>query len=170
MVPVIAGCGTHHSAATSTTQAGSTSTTVGTTTTAGSPTTSRGATTTTASPHGSSTTAVATTVAPVTVTLTESDDTHAVSVRRGDVVVVVLHSTYWSFTTPTSAVVAPDGAPVVAPMLQGCVPGGGCGTVTARYRATAAGQATLSAHRDSCGEALRCTGRQGDWQVQLTVS
>jgi hypothetical protein len=104
------------------------------------------------------------------VTLSDTDDGRSVAVRTGDVVVVVLHSTYWRFTTPASATVAADGEPTVAPTMQGCVPGGGCGTVTARYRATSRGTAALRAHRDSCGEALACTGGQGDWQVQLTVS
>jgi hypothetical protein len=83
---------------------------------------------------------------------------------------VVLHSTYWSFTSPPSTVVAAEGPASVAPDLGGCVPGGGCGTVTIRYRALAPGSASVSAHRDSCGEARACGPGQGDWQVVVGVA
>jgi hypothetical protein len=111
-----------------------------------------------------------TTRAPASTTITEADGGKAVTLRRGDGLTVVLHSTYWSFTSPPSTVVTADGPASVAPDLTGCVPGGGCGTVTISYRAAAAGSATLSAHRDTCGEARACTGGQGDWQVSVTVT
>jgi len=54
--------------------------------------------------------------------------------------------------------------------MQGCVPGGGCGTVTARYSAISGGTAQVAAHRDSCGEAMRCQGTNGDWRITVVVS
>jgi predicted secreted protein len=111
-----------------------------------------------------------TTTASGTTTLTEADNGHDITVRPGDALVVVLHSTYWSFATADETIVASDGPTTVTPDLQGCVPGGGCGTVTGHFHAVATGHATLSAHRDSCGEALACTPEQGNWNITVDVS
>ena len=176
---LVAGCGTSHakSATSAAIGAGVTTTTPSTTTLAPAttlaPTTTPAPTTSTtvARPAQSVPPATTTTTAPPAATLTysEADNGRSVTVHRGDHLVVVLHSTYWSFD-PISGAVTADGSPTVAPQLQGCVPGGGCGTVTARFTAVAAGTATIHAHRDSCGEAMRCTGTQGDWRLNVTVS
>jgi hypothetical protein len=50
------------------------------------------------------------------------------------------------------AVLTPLGTPVVTAVLNGCVPGQGCGTVTLRFRAVAP-EAVVLAERTSCGEA-----------------
>jgi hypothetical protein len=42
--------------------------------------------------------------------------------------------------------------------------------VTVTYQAVGGGQATISAARTSCGEALRCTGNQGSYSVLVVVS
>jgi hypothetical protein len=69
---------------------------------------------------------------------------------------------------PTT-VLQPLGAPQTS--ASPCaVMGGGCGTVTQSYNAGHVGQTTLHAHRDSCGEALRCTAQRGDWSVTVRVS
>jgi len=108
---------------------------------------------------------------PPVVALTDTDNGKSIVVPRGDSISVVLHSTYWSMQPPSNAMVlAQQGAPVVAPQLQGCVPGQGCGTVTTDYLANSAGQAQLWAHRQTCGEALRCMPDQQDWRVTVTVS
>ena len=105
------------------------------------------------------------------VSLSEPDNGRTVTVARGEPITVVLHSTYWTFNPPSNAaVVQPAGSPTVAPKLQGCVPGGGCGTVTARYTPVAAGRSQLSAHRDSCGEARQCGPGEGDWKVNVVVT
>ncbi len=49
-------------------------------------------------------------------------------------------------------------------------PGSGCGTVTATYTAGHTGTTELTAHRDTCGEALRCVGPQADWKITGRVS
>jgi hypothetical protein len=106
--------------------------------------------------------------APSTKTLDESANGSTVAVHLGDTVVVVLHSTYWAFTTPATTLQelgSPQSSPSHCP-----VPGSGCGVVTAQYNASHVGQTTLHAHRDSCGEALRCTGSDGDWTVTVRVS
>jgi len=102
--------------------------------------------------------------------LSEADDGRTVTAQVGDTITVVLHHTTWVLAPgPASAVLAADGATVVAPQLQGCVPGQGCGTITARYQVTGTGQAHLTAHRDSCGEARTCAPGEGDWAVEVTV-
>ena len=63
----------------------------------------------------------------------------------------------------------PQGDPAYAP-APGCVPGGGCGTVTATYGAVHAGRVTVTANRTSCGEALRCSPEQGSFTVAVVVS
>ena len=90
-----------------------------------------------------------------------------VDVSRGRNVVVVLHSTYWTLA-PVAGSLRLAGAPVVAPG-HCTAPGSGCGTVTATYVATSPGTSQLHAHRDSCGEALRCTGNAGNWTVTVEV-
>src|SRR5258708_40049 len=108
-----------------TTVASTTTVAPSTTTTAARSTTTQRATTT--APHAS---------APSHVDLTDSDDGHTVSVARGGSVTVVLHSTYWQIKAPSNpSVLQEQGSPVVAPTMQGCVPGGGCGTVTAQFKA-----------------------------------
>ena len=106
---------------------------------------------------------------PTVITISEADNGRTVSAHTGDGVIAVLHSTYWSFDPPSRDGITPDGPATVTPDLRGCVPGSGCGTATARYRIVATGQTTLSAHRNSCGEALACTGGQGDWTVIIDV-
>jgi hypothetical protein len=106
--------------------------------------------------------------APTTRQLDEHANGTTVTVHLGDTVVVVLHSTYWTFDVART-VLQPLGEPQPSPTTC-AVPGGGCGTVTARYNASHVGTATLSAHRDSCGEAVRCTGGTGDWTVTVRVT
>jgi hypothetical protein len=68
------------------------------------------------------------------------------------------------------AVVALVSGPTTSAAAMGtCVPGGGCGTVTAAFRALAPGRATITASRTTCGEAMRCTGTDGAWEVTVVV-
>lgn len=105
-------------------------------------------------------------------TVSEPDNGTAVTLRTGGTLRAVLHSTYWQFDPPSdSTVLASEGSASYSPDPPGtCVPGGGCGTVTATFRALRPGRAVVSAHRASCGEALRCTGNQGTWMVTVVVS
>ena len=107
------------------------------------------------------------------VLLAERDNGRRVAVGVGERVRVVLRSTYWQFADPSDPTVAQAlGASVVvlaSPPGARCVPGGGCGTATAVYRVVGAGSAVVSAHRTSCGEALRCGPGQSDWQVTLVA-
>jgi hypothetical protein len=60
------------------------------------------------------------------------------------------------------------GRPKVTPR-PGCVPGAGCGTAVAVYRAMGAGHATVKATRSSCGEAMGCTGSKGRFALRVVV-
>jgi hypothetical protein len=82
----------------------------------------------------------------------------------------VLSSTYWTFHgSSDTAVLHPVGAPEVRPQPTGCVPGGGCGTATATYRAGAAGRAQVIATRTSCGEAMGCTAASSRFVLYVIV-
>jgi hypothetical protein len=96
-------------------------------------------------------------------------DGGTVALHIGQRLRVVLHSTYWEF----NAVSAPTvlhlvETPQVAPK-GGCVPGAGCGTVTALYVARTAGTALVKAARTSCGEAMGCTGDAGSYTLTVVV-
>jgi hypothetical protein len=110
----------------------------------------------------------ATRVLPV-VQVGDKRDGGTVALQPGQRLRVVLHSTYWEFKRVAEPTVLHlVSAPVVAPKA-GCVPGQGCGTVTALYIARAAGIATVKAERTSCGEAMGCTGDAGSWTVTVHV-
>lgn len=107
-----------------------------------------------------------------TVTATDADNGHTLSLAVGDHLTVQLASTYWRFADlGGSTVLSNVAAPTVtaSPPGVGCVPGGGCGTVTATYLATAAGTATVAADRTTCGEARGCTGTEGTYRLHILV-
>ncbi len=108
------------------------------------------------------------------VALNEASNGKVVTVHATDHLTLTLHSTYWTIAPlPKQKVITQVGPTVTAPRLpasaNGCVPGQGCGTVTAHFLATGVGQIRLSASRTSCGEALRCTPRQSHWTVVIRV-
>ncbi|HLJ07394.1 MAG TPA: hypothetical protein VKX24_02585 [Acidimicrobiia bacterium] len=107
-----------------------------------------------------------------TVQVDESNNGQAVTLRPGDHLTVVLHSTYWQFDAPSDpGVVSADGDPVYAAGGPKCgPPGSGCGTVTVHYTAGHDGRAVVSASRTSCGEAMRCTPAQSRWSVKVNVA
>ena len=129
-------------------------------------TASPSATTPSAAPTGTPT------GAPSSRTVGDADDRGTVTLRTGGSLSVVLHSTYWQYDPPSDpSVLRPAGDPTSAPDRPGtCVPGGGCGTVTATYHALRPGRAVVTAHRSSCGEALGCTGDAGRFSVTVVVS
>lgn len=103
------------------------------------------------------------------VTVMDTDNGRMVTLRRGQVLTVVLNSTYWQFGGSSDpAVLSPRGPTRVSPE-PGCVPGGGCGTATQSFLAVSIGVATVSASRTSCGEAEGCLPSTGTWQVGVRV-
>ncbi|MBD0743763.1 hypothetical protein BG418_19520 [Streptomyces sp. CBMA152] len=106
-------------------------------------------------------------VPPKTVTLDEHARGTVVRVSVGAAVLVRLHSTYWSVPTSSDPqVLAPVGKGGSTPATT-CPPGAGCGLAVADFTARHPGTAHLSAHRNSCGEAMPC--RPGDGSYTVTV-
>ena len=103
--------------------------------------------------------------------LDESSNGKHLDVHFGDTIIVTLHSTYWTFGVPGGFILQPVTPPQIGKGAN-CptVPGNGCGTVTITYNVGKVGSGTIVAHRTSCGEALKCTGAQGNWSVSLTAS
>jgi hypothetical protein len=96
-----------------------------------------------------------------------------VHAQLGAVMTVTLHSTYWNLLPPSDGFVVQPYAPAATAPATTCpvhAPGTGCGTVVATYNLGHVGTAVLRAHRDSCGEALRCVGAAADWKVTVVVS
>jgi hypothetical protein len=93
-------------------------------------------------------------------------------VSVGATVRLVLHNIYWTVhDSPDPSVLTMVGRPVYSSAgAVKCVPGAGCGTVTATFKALAPGSALISASRTSCGEALQCTGGAGVFNVTVVVA
>ena len=93
----------------------------------------------------------------------------SVMLRPGQTLTVMLSSTYWTFQGSSNLqVLAPVGASVPSP--GSCPPGVGCGTITQEFRAVGPGTAQVTASRVSCGEAMRCIGSAGQYQLTVQVS
>jgi hypothetical protein len=110
-----------------------------------------------------------------TVTVSEADNGHAITLHRGQRLQVILHSTYWTFDGGTdTAVLVRQGDTQYHPGTRGkggcpSFPGSGCGTAVQNYQADGAGTSTVTASRTSCGEVLMCTPDMGTWSVDVTV-
>ena len=177
---LLAGCGSSRpTKSAATVEASSTTTTTApdvttTTTTVAAVTTTRppGTTATTPATRPPATTATTQPSRSGTIQVSESDAGTTVRVTVGSTLVVVLHSTYWGFASPSNtAVLRQVGGVTTVPVLPpACVPGGGCGTVSVTYQAAAAGQSEISASRTTCGEALQCTGNGGSYSLQVVVT
>ena len=110
-----------------------------------------------------------------TVTLTEDDNGHSVTLHPGQRLQVILHSTYWTFDGGTdTSVLARQGDTQFHPGTPGrggcpSFPGSGCGTAVQEYVADGPGTSTVTASRTTCGEALLCQPDQSTWTVDVTV-
>ena len=123
---------------------------------------------TTAVTHPPSPATTATAASSVTLA-TDADSGRSFDLHVGDRLTVVLGSTYWMVQPPAApSILAVAAAPTASPS-PGCVPGSGCGTVTAEFTAEGAGTTTVVATRASCGEARLCTGSEGRFGITVTV-
>ncbi|NNN01753.1 MAG: hypothetical protein HKL86_07990 [Acidimicrobiaceae bacterium] len=109
-----------------------------------------------------------------TISLDEHNNHHVINVAVGTRLHVTLHSTYWSLVatklTPVLVQVGRTRVVGVAPNGAGhCVPGQGCGTLSANFVAAHPGTVHLRATRTSCGEALRCSAAQSAWTISIHV-
>ena len=110
---------------------------------------------------------------PRTLVISDQDNGHSVSVRAGERLELQLGSTYWQVggSSDSNVLRLTAGTSVTtSPQIKGCVPGEGCGTVTALFDAVAPGRADVSAQRTSCGEAMSCTGNLGFYRVTVVVT
>ncbi len=109
--------------------------------------------------------------------LSEKNKDQTVSVRVGGTVSLTLHSMYWTLNAQAkSSSLSSKGAPILKPVLpgptapNGCkIAGSGCGTQTWKFKATKIGTAHLLATRTTCGEAMRCTGSNGRFEVTIKI-
>jgi hypothetical protein len=101
----------------------------------------------------------------------DSKNGQSVKVHSGDVVKVTLNTTFWTFDQSSNpSILKQVGDQVVSPdPIGSCLPGMGCGVTTAWYKALSAGIAIVTASRYSCGEARRCVGDEGHYQVTVVV-
>ncbi len=106
---------------------------------------------------------------PGAIHLDETANGTTVAVSVGEQIIVTLASTYWTFGPPQPPVLQADSQPSTSPS-PGCIPGGGCGTVTAAFTVASTGTATIAASRTSCGEALRCGPGRGSYQVTIRTN
>lgn len=108
------------------------------------------------------------------VALNERSNGRSVTVNPRTRLNVTLHSTYWTLlnvkSTPHLRQIGTTTVVGVAPNGAGnCVPGEGCGTLSAHFVAVRAGTVRLLATRTTCGEALTCSPAQSVWTVVIHV-
>ncbi|MBF9069299.1 hypothetical protein [Streptacidiphilus fuscans] len=97
----------------------------------------------------------------------------SVTLHVGEHLHVDLVSPFWTFQPVGSPQLLHTDATGVATPTSSCPPpmgGAGCGDKTADYTAVSAGQTTVVATRIICGEAMRCTGANGRFDLEVTVT
>jgi hypothetical protein len=105
---------------------------------------------------------------PAELIVTNADNGQTVNLFAGQRLSVSLDSTYWRFDSTNYR-------PVLSTMGQpqyqtdpSALPGSGKGVAIEQFKAKTAGQVTVSAHRNACGEAMRCVPAQ-NFQVYVIV-
>jgi hypothetical protein len=102
----------------------------------------------------------------------EHDRSNGKTIRIGvgDRVALILGSTYWNIRGSSApAVLRQQGPAKLLGSANGCLPGVGCGSVRTSFTALSPGTAVITAHRNSCGEALRCVGSRGQFRLTVLV-
>jgi hypothetical protein len=94
-----------------------------------------------------------------------------VKIAVGDKLELILASSYWNFRSSSAPLVLRQTGPAeLLKSTRTCVPGGGCRPKRVVYRALKPGKAVITAHRVTCGEALACTGKRGQFTITVVVS
>lgn len=91
------------------------------------------------------------------------------TVATGQIVIVQLQHTTWTFQRPGGGPVLRQSAQVVADGPLDCQVFADCGTVTVVVHAAHAGDAVISASREKCGELVRCDARAGTFRLRVHV-
>jgi hypothetical protein len=93
-----------------------------------------------------------------------------IRISVGDRVALILGSTYWNIRgSSAAAVLRQEGPAKLLGSPRSCPPGVGCGSVRTFFTGLSPGTAVITAHRDSCGEALRCVGSRGQFRLTVTI-
>lgn len=111
--------------------------------------------------------------APPPLSLTLADNGATLHLTTGRRLHIALPTTYWTFHRPDpSGVLRLDTTGVATPTATCSGPpgtAGGCHRRTADYIAIGPGRTTVVATRVVCGEAMRCTGADGRFTVNVAV-
>ena len=121
---------------------------------------------------------------PAPLTLHDSDNGTTVNAMVGQRITIelggptVAGSTYWQFASVPAGVLTQIGDQVITgPSASGQPSGGilnppgmGMGTVTFSVQVAAVGTQTITAHRDSCGEAMMCSPDKSDFKVVVNAT
>lgn len=104
------------------------------------------------------------------VRLDAGDNGRTITVSVGQPIKLRLMSTYWQIARGAPGdVLGTDGRRTQPSGPTRCVPGQGCGVASAAFTALHPGRAAITAARQSCGEALRCSPAQSHYRVQVVV-
>ncbi|HWZ65969.1 MAG TPA: hypothetical protein VNX65_04240 [Patescibacteria group bacterium] len=103
------------------------------------------------------------------VKVTDSDNGKTIALTGNQTLTVSLASTYWAIAESSNTKVIKIMGQRTITGSQPCVAGGGCGTAVAHFTPVSSGNASISAARNSCGEAMACTGSQGQFNITVVV-
>jgi hypothetical protein len=101
------------------------------------------------------------------------DNGRTLTLHPGQIVTVMLKSTFWTFKGSSNPQVVEQLGPAVVvrtPFNKQTCPYGGCGTVTIKFQAVRSGTAQVTATRVSCGEAMGCTGSGAIYRFTVAVT
>jgi len=122
--------------------------------------------------------------APAPITVHDSDNGKTINAFVGQKITVelggptVAGSTYWQFAPVAAGVLTSQGDQVVAVPSSSAQPSGGLinppgmgmGTVSLTVQVETAGTGTITAHRDSCGEAMMCSPGNADYTLTINAT
>jgi len=122
--------------------------------------------------------------APPSITVHDSDNGKTINAVVGQKITVelggptVAGSTYWQFAPVTTGVLTSLGDQVVVLPSSSAAPSGGLtnppgmgmGTVSVSVQVATSGTETITAHRDSCGEAMMCAPGNADYLITINAT
>lgn len=104
------------------------------------------------------------------VAVDDSKNGQSVQVHVGDVVKVTLTRTGWTFHPSSDVSLLKQLSDPVETRDPNGYPGMDSGVTTDWYKALSAGSAVVTATRVNCGEARRCPGTEGVYQVTILIT
>ncbi|HVA97145.1 MAG TPA: hypothetical protein VND99_05815 [Candidatus Acidoferrales bacterium] len=104
---------------------------------------------------------------PQIITATDKNTNQLFKAHVGNIIKIVLHSTYWNFEPVDSSILKQVSDPVIAPDKHVRFPGSGLGTISIEYKVVGIGKTDINASRNSCGEAMRCIPGRGNFVLHI---